>query len=978
MTGTSVRFGWLTLLAVLWVGLPVPAVADTLVATESRVTSSAAEESNPRLGADASGTLVVYTAQTLAADGAYWGDILYQRWDATTASWGAPVLISGASTDDKFNDVSGGRIVYTAFASPTSTLGMLKVYDIALATTADVMPAADTFREVRIDGDVVVWTQGQNGSTRVVYRDLTWPGGTAVALCGPTPDCGNVELGSRYVVFEKSIGTQRDIAAYDRLTGAAVTVSSDPTLDERLPTTSGNWVAWQAEDTASGARSIRLANLAVKPVASFVAISDGSNVGRPSFDGNLLAYESDAAGNLDVYLYRLTDGEIFQVTTQPDDQFLTNLFGDKVAYVDLRGSSLDVYASTLSFDACGDRGGDTDGDAICGADDNCPTLANADQADADADGVGDACDNCPLVGNANQADADGDLTGDVCDACPNDALGDKDFDGVCPSVDNCPNVSNPDQGDADGDGQGDACDVCPLDALNDPDGDGVCQDTDNCPGVPNTNQADADLDGTGDLCDLCPLDPGNDLDGDGVCDDLDNCLGVPNPGQENTDRDSSGGDACDPCPMYPGGDDDGDGICPAPPLANAGPDRSTWTGVGITLDGSATDPNGDPILEWAWAVDDAPAGATWTLQSAATQRPAFLATTPGDYVVALIVTDVHGASAPDYATIHVAQNLPPVAEATATPSTTTLGGTVCFSGASSSDPEGGTLAFAWDFADGSAPSFEAAPCHVFATAGVFQVRLQVTDEGGGQDTDVVPVEVLPPANTPPVVSPTATPNTGAAPLQVAFSANATDADGDPLTYTWSFGDGATSAEVNPQHTYASAGTYVAWLTVSDGRASAYASLTVTVSPPFELNVLKLDVDFKRGKSQRAEVELLAELYTTSLPGPDDVIAVSLDGALVFAAPFRRFEQVKQNGTVLVGVYKLKAPHLYVRLDFVQGRLVVEAEKVELTGYDPRNGVDVEVMIGDATAVDTVQPTDDRGDRHYRHRRPERGRGHCGR
>jgi hypothetical protein len=58
--------------------------------------------------------------------------------------------------------------------------------------------------------------------------------------------------------------------------------------------------------------------------------------------------------------------------------------------------------------------------------------------------------------------------------------------------------------------------------------------------------------------------------------------------------------------------------------------------------------------------------------------------------------------------------------------------------------------------------------------------------------------------------------------------------------------------------------------------------------------------------------------------------------------------------------------------------VVEAEKVKLLGYDPRNGVDVEVAIGDATAVDTVEPTDDRGDRHYRHRRPERGRGHCGR
>jgi len=77
--------------------------------------------------------------------------------------------------------------------------------------------------------------------------------------------------------------------------------------------------------------------------------------------------------------------------------------------------------------------------------------------DTDADGVCDDVDNCPTTANANQADADGDGRGDACDACPLDSANDADGDGVCGNVDNCPNTPNADQRDTDGDGVGDLC-----------------------------------------------------------------------------------------------------------------------------------------------------------------------------------------------------------------------------------------------------------------------------------------------------------------------------------------------------------------------------------------------------------------------------------------------------------------------------------------------------------------------------------------
>ncbi|MCE7926733.1 MAG: PKD domain-containing protein [Haliscomenobacteraceae bacterium CHB4] len=52
---------------------------------------------------------------------------------------------------------------------------------------------------------------------------------------------------------------------------------------------------------------------------------------------------------------------------------------------------------------------------------------------------------------------------------------------------------------------------------------------------------------------------------------------------------------------------------------------------------------------------------------------------------------------------------------------------------------------------------------------------------------------------------------------------------DATTYNWNFGDGSSSSEANPSHTYANAGLYTVVLTATRGNATSTAQLDVTIS-----------------------------------------------------------------------------------------------------------------------------------------------------
>ena len=127
--------------------------------------------------------------------------------------------------------------------------------------------------------------------------------------------------------------------------------------------------------------------------------------------------------------------------------------------------------------------------------------------------------------------------------------------------------------------------------------------------------------------------------------------------------------------------------------------------------------------------------------------------------------------------------------------------------------EGDDIFYNWDFGDGEVTDKQN-PTHTFYKPGIYVVKLTIRDSEYVTNQKSVQI-IVTQANSLPVITASANPKSGRAPLTVSFTSSATDDDGTIESYSWDFGDGETSNEQNPMHTYELKSNYLAVLTVTD-------------------------------------------------------------------------------------------------------------------------------------------------------------------
>ena len=127
----------------------------------------------------------------------------------------------------------------------------------------------------------------------------------------------------------------------------------------------------------------------------------------------------------------------------------------------------------------------------------------------------------------------------------------------------------------------------------------------------------------------------------------------------------------------------------------------------------------------------------------------------------------------------------------------------------------------WSFGDGGTSTMQN-PVHTYTLAGTYTVTLTASNAGGSNTETKSGFITVNTASITPVALFHSNVTSGTVPTSVQFLDSSTNS---PTSWVWSFGDGGSSTEQNPVHTYTSAGTYTVTLTATNAGGSNTVSKT---------------------------------------------------------------------------------------------------------------------------------------------------------
>lgn len=286
-----------------------PANGGSLSPPQITINNGAGLQQDPHVD----GNTAAYSNEISDANGNVIQEIRYFDF-ATNSDVAIPnALPNGTLANDLLSDVDQGRIVFTRLSDHAGIM----LFDVATATLTELAYSPGSFRMgVAIGGNTAAFIDFSTGSGELKIYDLaantlTHVTNDAVSDANPavSPD-GNT------VTWERCETANCDIYRATR-SGSLWLVSqvSSSLFTERSSDTNGSLVVFQRENSAGATGTdIVVAPLGGGPETVLEIPGDQYN---PSIRGGLVAFESRANGEADLYLVELSSNRLFRVTETP-------------------------------------------------------------------------------------------------------------------------------------------------------------------------------------------------------------------------------------------------------------------------------------------------------------------------------------------------------------------------------------------------------------------------------------------------------------------------------------------------------------------------------------------------------------------------------------------------------------------------------------------------------------------------------------
>ncbi len=258
-----------------------------------------------------------------------------------------------------------------------------------------------------------------------------------------------------------------------------------------------------------------------------------------------------------------------------------------------------------------------------------------------------------------------------------------------------------------------------------------------------------------------------------------------------------------------------------PPVADFTVTKASWKTRTVEATNNSSDPDGD-LLEYTWTASDGYTSHDKDFKHVFADNI--------EYTITLTVSDgTTSRETKKEVNLHATGAIPELKLILESQSNFDV---VLSAGLEVADDLAGE--FTWDMGDGSAPLTGDKVSYSYKKAGKYTVIVSTEfDDQTIEKRIDLDIRAATQNN-----APVAKFSSSVSDKTVTFTNSSTDADGDELTYVWDFGDGETSTDKNPTHTYKTeeTKTYKVKLTVKDGQATDVATDDVqisvhTVTPP---------------------------------------------------------------------------------------------------------------------------------------------------